>query len=513
MTSANFEKALVALSNRKFFKNISISRGIEREALRSNLNGVISKTRHPKSLGSALTNPFITTDFAEALIEMVTPTFDTVQGLHSFLENLDFFVKENLNNEILWNASMPCELGDEKQIQIAEYGVSNTGRLKNIYRRGLRERYGSAMQCVSGIHYNFSLSKKSWQDFFNQNESNQTEIDRAYFGLIRNVKRNYWLIAYLFGASPICHQSFLQKREHELIERKADLYAEKSTSLRMSDIGYQSLEQDNLKISYDDLDTFVSGLVDGIKNPSKRFEKIGLFDKQNYPLQISNGILQIENELYDVVRPKRKVLAGERPANILMSKGVEYIEFRGLDINPYEPVGISKEQIQFLDLFLLHCLINESPMLEDNESKIIKENNRAVIYKGRDKQTTIFVEGKEVSLNEAAKNLLEEILAIGNEMALYDQSLKELTEEFIPTVSPISKKIMSDIFDNQKTHCELILELSKHHHENKKYNDKSQLDNFEKASNQSIDEQMKLEEKDKIDIIEYLKNFNQGLRG
>ena len=330
MTSANFEKALVALSNRKFFKNISISRGIEREALRSNLNGVISKTPHPKSLGSALTNPFITTDFAEALIEMVTPTFETVEGLHSFLENLDFFVKENLNDEILWNASMPCELGDEKQIQIAEYGVSNTGRLKNIYRRGLRERYGSAMQCVSGIHYNFSLSKKSWQDFLNQNESNQAEIDKAYFGLIRNVKRNYWLIAYLFGASPICHQSFLQKREHELIETKTDLYAETSTSLRMSDIGYQSLEQDNLKISYDDLDTFVSGLVDGIKNPSKRFEKIGLFDKQNYPLQISNGILQIENELYDVVRPKRKVLAGERPANILMSKGVEYVEFLSL---------------------------------------------------------------------------------------------------------------------------------------------------------------------------------------
>ena len=257
----------------------------------------------------------------------------------------------------------------------------------------------------------------------------------------------------------------------------------------------------------------MSGLVDGIKNPSKRFEKIGLFDKQNYPLQISNGILQIENELYDVVRPKRKVLAGERPANILMSKGVEYVEFRGLDINPYEPVGISKEQIQFLDLFLLHCLINESPMLEDNESKIIKENNRAVIYKGRDKQTTIFIEGKEISINEAAKNLLEEILAIGNEMALHDQSLKKLTEEFIPTVGPISKKIMSDIFDNQKTHCELILELSKHHHENKKYNDRSQLDNFEKASNQSIDEQTKLEEKDKIDIIEYLKNFNQSLRG
>ena len=98
-------------------------------------------------------------------------------------------------------------------------------------------------------------------------------------------------------------------------------------------------------------------------------------------------------------------------------------------------------------------------------------------------------------------------------MALHDQSLKKLTEEFIPTVSPISKKIMSDIFDNQKTHCELILELSKHHHENKKYNDRSQLDNFEKAANQSIDEQMKLEEKDKIDIIEYLKNFNQSLRG
>ena len=157
-----FSSKVAELKDKGFFENIEISRGIEKESLRVKNNAQLSQRNHPKELGSPLTNKFITTDFSEALIELVTPTFNSVDEVYEFLLDLHIFTANAMeSDEVLWSNSMPCFIGDESEIRVAEYGSSNIGKLKNIYRKGLRVRYGSIMQCVAGIHYNFSIDDDS----------------------------------------------------------------------------------------------------------------------------------------------------------------------------------------------------------------------------------------------------------------------------------------------------------------------------------------------------------------
>ena len=135
----------------------SIKRGIEKESLRVDSLGSISKKKHPDKLGSALTNSFITTDFSEALLELVTPTFTDPQSCLDFLTNLHSFVHQSIDKELLWPMSMPCSIGSNEEVAIGEYGSSNSGTMKSVYRKGLAHRYGSKMQAIAGIHYNFSF--------------------------------------------------------------------------------------------------------------------------------------------------------------------------------------------------------------------------------------------------------------------------------------------------------------------------------------------------------------------
>ena len=225
------------------------------------------------------------------------------------------------------------------------------------------------MQCVSGIHYNFSLSMESWHSL--SNNPDQDFINNKYLGAIRNIKRNFWFLLERLGASPIADESYLLNREHSLIKHgHNDLFLPNATSLRMSDVGYQSSIQNELKINYNDLDEFINAVIKGIRTPVKDFENIGLFDEHGIPQQISAGILQIENELYDIVRPKRSGPSGSRPATLLKDEGIEYLELRGIDINPYIPEGIDENKIKLLDIYIMHSLISESPAVSDSEIEL-----------------------------------------------------------------------------------------------------------------------------------------------
>jgi glutamate--cysteine ligase len=298
MTADAFKRSLKHHQDRGFFKNLKILRGIERESLRVTQEGKISQSNHPKSLGSPLTSEDITTDFAEALVELVTPTFESAEELFEHLSLLHKFLYSEMEEEILWNFSMPCAFQNEKEIKIAEYGDTNSGMLKHIYRKGLRLRYGSIMQCVSGIHFNFSLSIDSWDTL--TNTPDQSFVNEKYLGAIRNIKRNFWFLLERLGASPIAHESYLLNREHSLTKHGSnDLFLPCATSLRMSDVGYQSSMQNALKINYNNLDEFIDAIIKGINTPVKIFKEIGLLDELGVPQQISTGILQIENELYD----------------------------------------------------------------------------------------------------------------------------------------------------------------------------------------------------------------------
>ena len=410
----DFHNLLENLKNQSFFSNLIIERGIEKESLRVTNNGYISNKKHPETLGSSYTNPSITTDFAESLIEIVTPTYTNVDELYEKLKIIHIFINQNLKDgEMLWPFSMPPKIEDESKINIATYGKTNMGRLKHVYRKGLAIRYGKTMQCVSGIHYNFSISNESLKQL---GYSSQNEKNKAYLNLIRNFKRLFWFVLIEFGNSSVVDKSFVAGRANDLdILNESDLFKPHATSLRMSDIGYQSKAQKNLNFKYNDLDAFLSELKSAIITPYPEFEKLGLKDDENNFQQISNGILQIENELYDCIRPKRAGKSGQRPYQLLGEQGIQYVEVRGIDLNPNEAIGISKEQIRLLDLLLIYCLITPSPEMTDEEKNKIEQQDINVIKSGRNPNLKVMYKNIEMSIDSARKELVAELKILASE--------------------------------------------------------------------------------------------------
>lgn len=365
-----------------------IRRGIERECLRITADGHLAQTPHPASLGSALTHANITTDFSESLMEFITPVSDSVEILLAQLTDIHRYVVRHLDNEQLWPLSMPCLLKGDDHIPLAQYGSSNIGRMKTLYRQGLHHRYGSRMQVIAGVHFNFSMPDSFWSEW-HQLEGNggclQDFVSEAYLGLIRNVYRYGWLIPYLFGASPALCGSFLKGKEHHLpFERlgKGTLYLPYATSLRLSDLGYTNNAQAGLNISLNSLDQYVASLRRAIGTHAAEFARIGVKVDGEYR-QLNDNVLQIENELYAPIRPKRTAESGEKPSQALDSRGVEYIEVRSIDVNPFAAVGIDQSQIRFLDTFLLWCLLTPSAPLGEEEIALNRRNFTRVVLEGR----------------------------------------------------------------------------------------------------------------------------------
>ena len=404
-----------------------IRRGIEKESLRITTDGTLAQTPHPRALGSALTHPYITTDYSEALLEFITPPSTELHKPIEFLEQLHRYVYSHIGDEVLWVNSMPCMIGKDSDVPVAQYGSSNVGRMKTVYREGLGHRYGRKMQTIAGIHYNFSYPDAFWklnQQLEGDNAPLQDYISRRYFDLTRNFQRYSWLLVYLFGASPALCASFLAGREHDLLERfDHSLYRPQATSLRMSDLGYQNNAQSSLAISYNNLDEYVSTLTHAINTPEPAYEKMGVkvtdADGNVKYQQLNANILQIENEYYSSIRPKRTIKPGERPTTALQERGVEYIEIRALDLNPFEPVGINQQEIRFLDLFATYCLLRESPQLEKCDLHASKENLRKVVYDGRNTATQLCNWGKSVSLKDWATEKLEQMQPIAE---LFDRA-------------------------------------------------------------------------------------------
>jgi glutamate--cysteine ligase len=393
-----------------------ISHGLEKESLRVNTDGHIASTPHPAGLGSALTHSCITTDFSEALMEFITPVFQQPKDSLSCLADIHGFTYSQLaRDELLWTSSMPCIVGRDEDIPLAEYGSSNIGRLKTLYRRGLGYRYGRTMQTISGIHYNFSLPEQFWLHYHKQNNSSddlQPFITRQYFGLIRNFRRYSWLLLYLYGASPALCKSFVRHNQNHGLESYDDhsLYAPYATSLRMGDLGYTSKAQSDLYISYNSLGEYADGLLRAIKTPYPPYSRFVTPD--GLPAQINDSVLQIENEFYSTIRPKRIARSGLRPVHALREQGVEYIEVRCLDLNPFMTVGIDEQQINFLNGFLLFCLLRASPPSDRTEYHEIDANLKAVVRRGRDPKLQLQRNGKSVSLSDWANEILVEVMDI-----------------------------------------------------------------------------------------------------
>jgi glutamate--cysteine ligase len=375
-----------------------LRRGIEKESLRARADGTIALTPHPAALGSPLMHPRITTDFSESQLELVTGVHGSVAGCLDELRQIHDAVAHAIGDEMLWVSSMPCGLPADDLIPIGRYGSSNIGLAKSVYRTGLSHRYGRRMQTISGIHYNWSMPGLSSDD---------------YFGLIRNFRRHVFLLMLLFGASPAVCSCFVAGRAHHLQPlAEATLGQPHATSLRMGRLGYQSDAQAMLAVSYNSLDRYADSLHDALTRPYPPYEAIGVHDGDGGYRQLATTLLQIENEFYSTIRPKRIIERGERPLHALRSRGVEYIEVRCLDLDPFETIGIGASTVAFLDVFLLHCLLSPSPPDTPDEVAALALNQERTAERGREPGLRLARAGRETVLVEWAAELLEECAPI-----------------------------------------------------------------------------------------------------
>ena len=446
----------------------SLQRGLEKEGLRVMPDASLAQTGHPAVLGSALTNPWLTTDFSESLFEFITPIFNTIDGMLDYLRDIHALAARNLGDERIWAASMPCILPGDDEIPIAQYGTSNSARMKTTYRVGLGHRYGRAMQTVAGIHYNFSMPAEYWQASFEKDHGHahssegelQQYINVRYLDLIRNFRRNYWLLIYLLGAAPCFDRSFIQGREHRMDSLgDKDLYLPDATSLRMGDLGYQSEAQKSLFVCYNDLETYITTLGEALHISYPEYEKIGVVVDGEYQ-QLSTALLQIENEFYSPIRPKRVTQRGETPLRALADRGIEYVEVRCLDINPFMSLGIDAETIRFLDAFLLYCLSSESTLCDQEEFANISENQARIVNQGRDPDIQVYCGKKEIAMRECARHMLDGIARVAG---LFDQAhgtsqYRDSVDRQKAKIDDVSltpsAQILAEMHDNNESHID-----------------------------------------------------------
>jgi glutamate--cysteine ligase len=402
-------------------------RGLEKESLRVRADGALALTPHPTALGSALTHPNITTDFSESQLELVTGAHGSPEAVLQELRLLHQFTYKVLaaqGDEMLWVSSMPCGLPTDETIPIARYGSSNVGRAKSVYRMGLSHRYGRRMQTISGIHYNWSLPGLS---------------NAQYFSLIRNFRRHAFLLLYLFGASPAVCSSFVAGRQHELQTLEGPtMHMPYGTSLRMGRLGYQSDAQASLAVSYNSLEGYAASLHDALSRSYPAYEAVGIRNPGGDYNQLATTLLQIENEFYGTIRPKRVIFPGERPLHALRERGVEYVEVRLMDLNPFEPLGIDASTMRFLDIFLLHCLLSASPPDTPQEIAALARNQHRTAARGREPGLELEREGRQTSLLQWGGDLLEAFEPIARRLDLdlmgsaqegaYAQSLAQARE-------------------------------------------------------------------------------------
>ncbi|MFZ2312254.1 MAG: glutamate--cysteine ligase [Methylobacter sp.] len=496
-------------------------KGIEKESLRMSKDGFIAQTPHPKALGAALTHPYITTDYSEALIELITPPFADVKDTLESLHNIHQFVYDHLDNEILLGASMPCGIDGDESIPIAEYGSSNIGRMKHVYRHGLWHRYGRTMQAIAGIHFNYSVPEVLWP-VLHQQEDGQLSLEQftadAYFGLIRNFQRLGWLILYLFGASPAICKNFFKSRPALMAQfeefDKGTLYHPYATSLRMSDIGYKSKNQANLKIDYNSLSGYVSSLSAAITTPYPEYEKIGTLVDGEYR-QLNCNILQIENEFYSTVRPKQITESGEKPTLALKRRGVRYIEMRSLDLDLFNPIGIDEDKARFIEALLLTCLLKDSPKISEQDHQIHNANQLAVANFGRKPGLELNKGGQKILLQDWATEILESmqpICAILDHDDVAKPYSSALAKQQLLVENPdltASSRILENMTRLQQPFARFALNTSAEHEHYFGLSklDKNNTQQFNEMAAESLAKQKELESKDQIPFDDFLKRY------
>lgn len=446
-------------------------KGVEKESLRVTPTGEISEREHPRALGSALTHEHITTDYSEALIELVTPTFTESWELLQYLTELHQFIYAELGDELLWSTSMPCRLRGDASIPIARFGDSNVGRMKHVYRKGLSVRYGRIMQAISGVHFNYSFPAGFWEvlaSVLGRHGHGQDFVSEMYFALLRNYRRHGWIVHYLFGVSPAVCRSFVDGREDHGLEEfgRGTLYAPFATSLRMSDLGYRNKSQAELQISVNSLDEYVRDLSAAISTPDPAYEALGVCVDGDWR-QLNANRLQIENEYYAFIRPKRVARSGERPTKALRRAGVQYVEMRSLDVSALDPVGVNQNKLRFLEAFAAFCVLAPSPLLDSAEQNALDKNHVLVARRGRDPRLMLSLEGRAIPRAAWASDILDamqgvcELLDHGDPSRPYSSALATQRAKVSDVEATPSARLLREMRERGESFFDLGLRVSR----------------------------------------------------
>ena len=494
-------------------------KGVEKESLRVGADGYLSQTKHPAGLGSPLSNRFVTTDFSEALLEFVTPAFASTWEALRFLCDIHQFTYERLEAEMLWVASMPCRIPDTGNIPLARYGTSNVGQMKTAYRRGLGLRYGRDMQTIAGVHFNYSLPPEFWPGYralVGTSGEDDAFRSEQYLGLVRNFRRVGWLVLYLFGASPAMCKSFGRASALNMPQLDSDTWFEPfGTSLRMSDLGYSNQTQSSIDISLNSLDAYIEDLRRAIRTPEPQYESFGVKVDGEYR-QLSANQLQIENEYYSPIRPKRVARSGEWPTAALQRGGVEYVEIRSLDLNIGDPSGINQNTMRFIEALLIYCLVEDSPEIDAAAMAEIRWNQTGTAKRGRDPSFRLVRNGAELTLAAWANEILDKVAGIAGLIDRaegadsYSQSV-ELMRGLVaePETTP-SARLIHELREAGCSFFEYVLSVA---HKHKDYFaateplSEARHREFEEEVLQSIERQREVERSDTISFDDYLANY------
>lgn len=376
--------------------------GLEKESQRIEPDGTLALSPHPAAFGDKLTHPYITTDFAESQLELITPPLPGTKEVLERLSAIHDEVYAGLGRELLWPLSMPPVLPPEADIPIARYGPSPEGRAREAYREGLAARYGKKMQMICGLHVNFSYGRDllaRYGELRFPGLASEERRDALYFAAARNFLRYRWLLIYLFGASPTFDPSYgpVVDRELAVIEERCPAcsgaaagYDRYATSLRVSRYGYANAFRTAGTVSFNSRAAYVDTFR-----------------------RLLETELATESEWYSPIRLKSFAAKGESQLAAMERCGVKYMEVRLIDLDPHERTGIGLGRLDFLHLFLLFCLFHDSPPITEAECRTMQENHHLVSLFGRKPGLKLLrPDGSETLLVDWAGEILDRLAEI-----------------------------------------------------------------------------------------------------
>lgn len=474
-------------------------KGLEKESLRIDPDGRLARTPHPYELGSALTHPYVTTDYAEAMLELVTPPFIDPEDATAFLRDLHVLVHRRIGDELLWPASMPCILRPS-DVRIARYGSSPQGLLRHVYRIGLGHRYGRLMQTIAGVHFNYSFPEALWT---REATDGGEERNRRMMGVLRNVVRVAWFPCYLFGASPAMCRTYRPGHALPSLPWAEDTrYEPLATTLRMSDLGYQNRRQAPVRVDLNSLADYVTTLTDATRTPDPAYERIGVRRHDRWR-QLSPAVLQTENEYYAYARPKPRKVPDERPLRTLLRDGIRYLEIRVLDLDPEDPCGVGTPTLRFLELLLWRCFLLPSPPITECEAFDASANVRLVAYQGRSPDLRLATPGgKRRRLADLASEILDDLEMLadvfdgGQSGGPYALAVAEARRRVAEPDTTPSGRFLRTLEDRRLGFSAYVLELARDHalrHREETYSEPGRETLFEETRRRSLEEQERLE--------------------